>query len=99
MYQVNNQSFEDPLNYPIMLNNKIASLQGVVESADSPPTDPSYEMFKMLSDRLDEQMKKLDAAVQQDLPQVNRMLQRQRLAPIKPEKLKPEEEKAKPKSP
>ena len=29
-----NQSGEDPLNFPIKLNNKIAALQGVVESAD-----------------------------------------------------------------
>ena len=35
VYQVKNQSFEDPLNFPIMLNNRISSLQGVVESADT----------------------------------------------------------------
>jgi photosystem II stability/assembly factor-like uncharacterized protein len=98
VYQVKNQSFEDPLNFPIMLNNKIASLQGIVESADAPPTDQTYEMFKLLSGRLDEQMNKLDTAVQKDLPQVNQLLQRQKLAPIKPVPLKPEEEKPKPKS-
>jgi hypothetical protein len=98
VYQVKNQSFEDPLNFPIMLNNKIASLQGIVESADAPPTDQTYEMFKLLSSRLQEQMTKLDAAVQKDLPEVNRMLQRQRLAPIKAEALKPDADKAKPKS-
>ena len=42
-------------------------------------------------------MNKLDTAVQKDLPQVNQLLQRQKLAPIKPVPLKPEE-KAKPKS-
>jgi photosystem II stability/assembly factor-like uncharacterized protein len=98
VYQVKNQSFEDPLNFPIMLNNKIASLQGIVESADAPPTDQTYEMFKLLSSRLKEQMTRLDTAVEKELPQVNRMLQRQRLAPIKAEALKPENDKAKPKS-
>jgi len=97
VYQVKNQSFEDPLNFPIMLNNRIASLQGVVESADTRPTDQSYEIFTILSATLDEQMKKLDTTVQRDLPQVNQLLQRQKLAPIKAEPLKPEEEK-KPKS-
>jgi photosystem II stability/assembly factor-like uncharacterized protein len=97
VYQVKNQSFEDPLNFPIMLNNKIASLQGIVESADAQPTDQTYDMFKLLSSRLDEQMNKLDTAVQKDLPQVNQMLQRQKLMPIKPVPLKPEE-KPKPKS-
>ncbi len=97
VYQVRNRSFEDPLNFPIMLNNKIASLQGVVESADAQPTDQTYLVFKVLSDRLDAEMQKLDTAVQQELPAVNRMLQRQKLAPIKAEPLKPEE-KTKPKS-
>jgi hypothetical protein len=95
VYQVKNQSFEDPLNFPIRLNNKIASLQGIVESADARPTDQTYEMFKVLSSRLDEQMNRLDRAVQTELPQINRMLQRQRLAPIKAEPLKADEDKPK----
>jgi photosystem II stability/assembly factor-like uncharacterized protein len=91
VYQVKNQSMEDPLNFPVMLNNKIATLQGIVESADAQPTDQSYDMFKMLSDRLDEQMRTLDTAVQKELPQVNELLKRQKLAPIKaePQKAKP----------
>ncbi len=90
VYQVQNQSFEDPLNFPIMLNNRIASLQGVVESADSHPTDQSYDVFRMLSGQLEEQIRNLDTTVQKELPLVNQMLQRQRLAPIKVELLKPE---------
>ena len=45
VYQVRNRSSQDPLNYPIMLNNKIAALAGVVESADNKPTEQSYEVF------------------------------------------------------
>ena len=74
-----------------MLNNKIATLQGIVESADAQPTDQTYDMFKMLSARLDEQMRMLDTAVQKELPQVNQLLQRQKLAPIKAEPQKPKE--------
>ncbi|MFN8062225.1 MAG: hypothetical protein U0Q12_23945 [Vicinamibacterales bacterium] len=91
LYQVNNQSSEDPLNYPIKLNNKVAALQGIVESADSRPTDAAHEIFAMLSTRVDEQLKKLDAAVKTQLPQVNTLLQRQKLEPVKAEMLKSEE--------
>jgi len=91
VYQVKNQSMEDPLNFPVMLNNKIATLQSIVESADAQPTDQSYDMFKMLSDRLDEQMRMLDTAVQKELPQVNELLKRQKLAPVKAEPQKPKE--------
>jgi photosystem II stability/assembly factor-like uncharacterized protein len=98
VYQVKNQSRQDPLNFPIKLNNKIAALQGVIESADEEPTEQSYEVFKALSFRLDEQLTKLDSTVKTQLPQVNQLLQRQKLDPIKAEPLKPEEPKAKPSS-
>ena len=90
VYQVKNQSGQDPLNYPIKLNNKIAALQGVVESADTEPTEQSYEVFKLLSDQLNAQLKKLDATVKTDIPKVNQLLQRQKQQPIKAEPAKPE---------
>ena len=32
------KALEDPLNFPIKLNNKLASLSGAVASADTAPT-------------------------------------------------------------
>ncbi|HEY6212679.1 MAG TPA: hypothetical protein VIW45_10355, partial [Vicinamibacterales bacterium] len=83
IYQVKLQSSQDPLNFPIKLNNKIAALQGVVESADTRPTEQTYSVFRTLSNSLDEQLSKLDAAVKTKLPAVNQQLQRQKLDPIK----------------
>ncbi len=91
VYQVKNQSSQDPLNYPIKLNNKIAALQGVIDAADEEPTDQSYEVFKTLSIRLNEQLNKLDTTIKTQLPQVNGLLQRQKLEPIKAEPVKVEE--------
>jgi photosystem II stability/assembly factor-like uncharacterized protein len=89
LYQVKNQSSEDPLNYPIKLNNKVAAVQGVVESGDSAPTSQSIEVFTALAGQVDQQLTALDTAVKVDLPQVNQMLQRQKLEPIKPVPLDP----------
>ena len=58
-YQVRNRSGQDPLNYPIKLNNKIAALSGVIESADHKPTDQSVEVFKELSAQLDAELAKM----------------------------------------
>lgn len=52
IYQVKNQSNQDPLNYPIKLNNKLASLQGIVESGEARPTDDSYKVFSELKAEL-----------------------------------------------
>ena len=61
IYQYRNRSSQDPLNYPIRLNNKLAALQGIVESGDYKPTDQSYAVFKDLSARLDQQLARLEA--------------------------------------
>jgi hypothetical protein len=93
IYQVRLQSSQDPLNFPIKLNNKIAALQGIVESADVKPTEQTYSMFRSLSNRLDEQLGKLDSAITTKMPPANQLLQRQKLDPIKKEPLKAEEKK------
>jgi hypothetical protein len=61
IYQVKNQSSQDPLNYPIRLNNKIAALAGVVASTDARPTDQSYTVFNDLSAQLDKQLAAMKA--------------------------------------
>jgi hypothetical protein len=93
IYQVRLQSSQDPLNFPIKLNNKIAALQGIVESADVKPTEQTYSMFRTLSNRLDEQLRNLDTAITTKMPPANQLLQRQKLEPIKREPLQPQPEK------
>lgn len=85
IYQYRNQSNQDPLNYPIKLNNKIAALQGIVESADGRPTAQAYEVFKELSARLAAQIAKLDTAIATDLPALNKLVAARKLAAIKNE--------------
>ena len=85
IYQVRNQSGQDPLNYPIKLNNQIAALAGVVGGAEARPTKQSYEVFTILSDALAVQTGKLGAALDQPLPALNRELERQGLPAIVPE--------------
>ena len=90
IYQVKLQSSQDPLNFPIRLNNKIAALQGVIESADVRPTEQAYSVFRTLSNGLDEQLGKLDTRVKGQMPPVNQLLRRLKLDPIKAEALKPQ---------
>jgi hypothetical protein len=83
IYQHRNRSSQDPLNYPIRLNNKLAALQGLVESGDYKPTDQAYAVFKELSGRLDTELGRLDAVVKTDLPAFNTKLAQQKLEPIR----------------
>jgi photosystem II stability/assembly factor-like uncharacterized protein len=81
VYQVRNRSGQDPLNFPIKLNNKIAALERVVETGDGKPIAASYTVFKELSEQLAAQKAKLDEAVK-GLPAINQQLTGKGLKPL-----------------
>ncbi len=79
VYQVRNRSGQDPLNFPIKLNNKLAALGSSIERGDGKPTAASYEVFRLLAEKLGEQKNRLDAVLNSDLPAVNRLLTERKL--------------------
>ncbi|MEN9931458.1 MAG: hypothetical protein RIS17_31, partial [Pseudomonadota bacterium] len=81
LYQVKNQSRQDPLNYPIKLNDKLAGLIGVIDSADAAPTEGARAVFADLSAQLAQQLAALDAALA-DLPAANKALAAAGLKPL-----------------
>ena len=82
VYQVRMEARQDPLNFPIKLNNQIAALRGVVESADARPTDQAQEAFRFLSGRLDEELTRLRVLFNDDLAELNERLRELGLDPI-----------------
>lgn len=76
LIQSKSKSGQDPLNYPILLDNKIAAMASVVARADARPTDQSYELFKKLSARANEQISKLKAIMEHDLPDFNEFVKK-----------------------
>jgi len=71
LYQVRNRSGQDPLNFPIRLNNRLAALQRSVESGDARPTAAAYVVFKELSAELDRELALLDTVTRTELARVN----------------------------
>ncbi len=71
LYQVQNQSGQDPLNFPIKLNNRLASLQRSVESGQAKPTDAAYVVFEELSAELETHLTKLNEILDSELKEVN----------------------------
>lgn len=82
LYQVKNRAGQDPLNYPIRLNNKLAALQSVVLSNDAGPTKQSYEVFDMLSRQLKVQTDAFQRLVTGELAKFNKMLAAKNVKPI-----------------
>ncbi|MEM6775221.1 MAG: glycosyl hydrolase, partial [Pseudomonadota bacterium] len=82
LYQVRNVSPQDPLNFPIKLNNRLAYLQKSAESGDGLPTQGQLDVFALLKGELDDQLAILDGVVARELPKLNAALTAQGLESV-----------------
>lgn len=82
LYQTKNQSSQDPLNFPIRLNNKLAALLGVVARSETPPNDQSYAVYDELAAQIDAQVQKLSQIMKTDVPAFNQLVKDQNIPAI-----------------
>ena len=74
LYQTRNRASEDPLNFPIKLNNKLAHVLSLVQGSDSRPTDQSYMVYEDLATRVNAQLKTLNSLMTTDLAAFNKLV-------------------------
>jgi photosystem II stability/assembly factor-like uncharacterized protein len=84
IYQVKNQSGQDPLNFPIKTNNRLASLLRVAVSGEGRPTGNVEPIFNDLIAELKAETDRLEKTISDQLPPFNNMLQRIKKDAIKP---------------
>jgi len=84
IYQVRNQSGQDPLNFPIKVNNRLANLLSMSERGDGRPTTNMPEIFGILSTELKGYTDRLAQVWRTDLAAVNRELARLNLPLLDP---------------
>jgi hypothetical protein len=84
IYQVRNQSGQDPLNFPIRVNNRLANLMSMAERGDGRPGNNMMEIFTILSDELQGYLDELATVWAQELVAVNAELQRLGLRALDP---------------
>jgi hypothetical protein len=74
IYQTKLRSGQDPLNYPIRLNNRLAALLGSVLQGDFSPTTQAIDVYNRLSKDLQVQLDALKNATDVDLKALNEKL-------------------------
>src|SRR5205807_2577762 len=74
LYQTKNRASEDPLNYPIKLNNKLAHVLLVVQSSDNQPTQQSYMVYEDLATQVNAELKKLNVLTTTELTAFNKLI-------------------------
>ncbi|MBZ5498251.1 MAG: glycosyl hydrolase [Acidobacteriia bacterium] len=83
IYQVRNQSGQDPLNFPIKLNNRLASLLSMVNHGDGKPIGNAQPVFADLSAELKVLTDKLQQVLEHDLAAFNAETKRLSLDPVR----------------
>lgn len=71
LYQTKNESPQDPLNYPIRLNNRLSGLVGVVSAGDNRPTRQSIAVRNELIEEIDDLLAKQKNVVQRGIRDFN----------------------------
>lgn len=84
IYQVRNQSGQDPLNFPIKVNNRLANLLSMSERGDGPPNNNWDGIYDILSVELKGYTDALARIYKTDLVTVNNELARLKLTPLDP---------------
>lgn len=85
IYQVRNRSGQDPLNFPIRVNNRLATLLSMAERGDGRPTNNMPEIFEILSAELQGYLERKEDVWATDLAAVNAELERLGLPAIDPD--------------
>lgn len=79
LYQTKSKSGQDPLNFPIRINDKLSGLFDVVNSGVAAPSKQSKEVYAELSSQADAQLNKLKKIVGEDIPKFNQLIREKSL--------------------
>ena len=74
IHMTKNQSYQDPLNFGIRINNRIAFLLADQQRGDYPPTDQAIAFRDEVFKELDEELNKLASLLNEKLPALNKKL-------------------------
>ncbi len=84
LYQTKNEAGQDPLNFPIKLNNQIGAISGFLQNADRRPPPQAYEVWNTLAPQLNTELIRLKKQIALLLPRVNATLKAAGKGPIVP---------------
>ncbi len=82
LYQTQNKSRQDPLNFPIKLNNKLAHVGSLSSIGDYPPTDQAKVFYKEVSQNIDAQIQQWEQLKREELPKINQMVREKQVDAI-----------------
>lgn len=79
LYQTKNKSGQDPLNYPVRLNNKLAALNSEVDGSDYKPTQQVKAVHKEIVEKIDFQLEQLKKVMNEKVPKFNDLIKQKQV--------------------
>ena len=71
LYQTQNKSGQDPLNFPIKLTNKLGHLNSLVGMGDFPPTKQDIAVKEELTQKINSELEKFNALISDEIKMFN----------------------------
>lgn len=82
LYQTKNRSGQDPLNYPVRLNNKLAALGSEVDGGDYKPTEQVKAVHKEIVEKIDLQLNQLNKVMTEKVPRFNDLVKQKQVSAV-----------------
>ena len=82
IHMTKNQSRQDPLNFGIRINNRIAFLLADSQRGDYPPTDQSKEFFSQVKEELDIEVTNLKSIIEKHSQKIEEYLNKNKIEVI-----------------
>jgi photosystem II stability/assembly factor-like uncharacterized protein len=82
LYQTKNRSGQDPLNYPVRLNNKLGALGSEVDGSDFKPTEQVKAVYKEVTEKIDVQLNQLNKVMTDKIPKFNEIIKQKQVSAI-----------------
>jgi len=82
LMQTHSHASEDPLNYPVRLRSKLATLAFETGASLGHPTPAQEQVWQTLSAQIDRQLQELSNVTDQDVPALNRLIRQANLQPV-----------------
>ena len=74
IHETRNEAYQDPLNFGIKLNNRLAYIATHESAGDFPPTDQGEAYYYEVSAQIDQEIAALNELLEQGVPEINLML-------------------------
>ena len=82
LYQTKNKSNQDPLNYPVRLNNKLAAVGSEVDGSDYKPTEQVKAVHNEITEKINEQLNTLKKIMTEKIPKFNELVKQKQVSAV-----------------